>query len=181
MKDDIKKPWIEAGYHFFAKDGPQGLKIELIAKAVFKSKSSFYHLFADLDAFIEQLLLHHQERAISIAAEAKACKNMVPEVLNLLISVKQDILFDRQLRIHRNVPAFKKCFEQANGMVEEAFLEVWRDALGLKENTYLARIILNLTVDNFYLRVTEDSLNYEWLIDFLKEIRFMVNEITKNR
>lgn len=181
MKDDIKKPWIEAGYHFFAKDGPQGLKIELIAKAVFKSKSSFYHLFADLNAFIEQLLLHHQERATNIAAEAKTCKNMVPEVLNLLISAKQDILFERQLRIHRNIPAYKKCFEQANGMVEDAFLEVWRDALGLKENTYLARIILNLTVDNFYLRVTEDTLNYEWLMDFLKEIRFMVNEITKNR
>jgi hypothetical protein len=106
---------------------------------------------------------------------------MVPDMLHLLLEVKQDILFNRQLRIHRNIPEFRTCFEKANGQVVEAFLSIWAEALNLGDKTYLARIILNLTIENFYLRVTAETLTYDWLLAYLSEIQFMVQEIVKNR
>ncbi len=62
MKKEINKAWINAGYQIFAYEGPNGLKVERLAKAVGKNKSSFYHLFGDLEIFIDHLLKHHQHR-----------------------------------------------------------------------------------------------------------------------
>lgn len=177
MKDNIEQPWIEAGYEIFSKQGPNGLKVEQISRAVGKSKSSFYHLFADIEIFQEKLLQYHQERAVIIAAEARACKSMVPDLLNLLLTVKADLLFNRQLRVHRKNVAFEQCFQKANGMVEEAFMGIWSEAFGLKEKPHIARNIMKMTTDNFYLRVTEETLNAEWLLAFLTELQSMVKEI----
>lgn len=59
MNDAIKLPWVEAGYQLFAEHGPKGLKVEVIARHVKKSKSSFYHHFSDLEVFTEELLFFH--------------------------------------------------------------------------------------------------------------------------
>lgn len=180
-KTSITLPWIHAGYEIFSQEGPQGLKVEKIARAVQKNKSSFYHLFADAEVFTETLLEYHLERGEIIAAKARLCGTMVPDMLHLLLEVKQDILFNRQLRIHRDIPEFRMCFEKANGQVVEAFLSIWAEALNLGDKTYLAQIILNLTIENFYLRVTTETLTYDWLTAYLREIQFMVQEIVKNR
>lgn len=67
MKNKNMQPWILAGYELFAIDGPTGLKVEVISRKVNKSKSSFYHHFADLEVFTEYLLNYHMERAKAIA------------------------------------------------------------------------------------------------------------------
>ncbi len=46
-----KDIWIKTGYEIFALSGENGLKIEVLAKKVGISKSSFYHHFADLEIF----------------------------------------------------------------------------------------------------------------------------------
>jgi len=33
----IEKPWIDAGYHIFAREGPRGLNIERLARTVGKN------------------------------------------------------------------------------------------------------------------------------------------------
>ena len=48
---EIEKKWLEVGYRCFADRGPNGLKVERLSKKVGKNKSSFYHLFADLEVF----------------------------------------------------------------------------------------------------------------------------------
>lgn len=174
MNDNIKQPWIHIGYDGFSKQGPKGLKVELMAKLVNKNKSSFYHHFADMEVFIECLLHYHLERTKFIVARTKECKNMVPEMLQLLVEVKEDLLFNRQLRIHRHLPEFKTCFEKANKPVEDAFLKIWSEALELGENEQLAQIVLNLAVENFYLQITEETLTYDWILTYFNEIRTMV-------
>ena len=54
-------PLLEVGYTIFSNEGPQGLKIEALAREVGKSKSSFYHCFADLDIFIDEYNLASHE------------------------------------------------------------------------------------------------------------------------
>ncbi|NQZ48466.1 MAG: TetR/AcrR family transcriptional regulator, partial [Erythrobacter sp.] len=66
-KKDLLLPWIKAGYTLFAEEGPQGLKVEVIARRVNKSKSSFYHHFADLEVFTEFLLDHHLKQSAHLA------------------------------------------------------------------------------------------------------------------
>jgi len=59
MPINNKEIWIKKGYEIFAISGQSGLKIEPLSKTVGKSKSSFYHHFADLEFFTEHLLKHH--------------------------------------------------------------------------------------------------------------------------
>lgn len=175
-KQDV---WIQAGYKTFAHEGPNSLKIEAIARQVGKSKSSFYHHFADLEVFTEILLTYHLEQATAITTQAAQCQNMVPDFLNMLLGVKDDILFNRQLRIHRHNPTFKACFEKAHTPLEAAFLEVWGEYLGLTDQGHVAKMLLSLTVENFYLKITPDNLNKDWLVAYLGEIQLMVNAMRR--
>jgi AcrR family transcriptional regulator len=179
LTDALKQAWILVGYEIFAKDGPKGLKVEVMARRMAKSKSSFYHHFADLEVFTEALLCYHLQQAAVIAARERQCKNVVPELLNVLLDVKQDLFFNRQLRVNRHILAFKICFEKASQDVAEATVAIWADALGLTDQTALAGITLNLALENFYLQITEETLNYEWLQSYVKEMRRMVDEFKK--
>lgn len=173
MAEDIKQPWILKGYEIFSKEGPKGLKVEVIAREVNKSKSSFYHHFADVELFTEELLSYHLKRVAIVTEREKQCTILVPEVLEVLLEFKQDLLFQRQLRIHRNVNGFKECIAKSDGITEEAFLPFWAESLGLADNTNLARLVLSLATENFYLQLTDD-VTYEWLLNYMNELLTMV-------
>lgn len=179
MTKSIIQPWILEGYNLFSKEGPNGLKVEVISRKVKKSKSSFYHLFADIDCFLEELLCFHFERAKLISEREKLCKSIDPDLINLLVEVKEDLLFNRQLRVNRSNLAFKQCFEKANQLVGNAFLEVWAKEIGLGHKPKLAEIFFGLVLENFYLQLTEETLTYERLSDYFKNIRLMVAEFKK--
>ncbi|GAB4199331.1 MAG: hypothetical protein OHK0057_31250 [Thermoflexibacter sp.] len=178
--EDTKQEWILVGYELFAKEGPKGLKVEVIARKVGKSKSSFYHYFADMEVFTELLLHYHIEQAKIIGQKERMCKNVVPELLLLLVEIKQDLLFNRQLRIHRNIPAFKDCFEKVNREIGEAIIGIWAEMLGIPTQESLANLVLGLTMENFYLQITEETLNYDWLLNYVQEIRLMVQGFKNN-
>lgn len=180
MINDKKLPWILSAYSLFAKEGPSGLKVEVLARQVSKSKSSFYHHFADLEVFTEVLLQYHLERSKAIAARERQCENLDPDLLHLLVEVKEDLLFNRQLRVNRRVPIYKACFEKASQEVGTAILPIWADFLGLSDNPHLAQIVLNQSLENFYLQITQETMTYEWLLNFMSELRMMVREFKKN-
>ena len=179
MKDNMKS-WILCGYEIFSREGLNGLKIEVIARKVKISKSSFYHHFADIECFTEMLLNYHLLRAEIISEKEKLCKNVNPELINLLLEFKQDLLFNRQLRINRNVIQFQNCFEKASKKVSESILGIWSEMLNLKDNANLATMVLNLSLENFYLQITEESLTFYWMENYIKDLQNMVNAFEKN-
>lgn len=179
MSSDNKLPWILAGYDLFANHGPGGLKVEVIARLVGKSKSSFYHYFADLEIFTDVLLTYHLERAGFIAQQEKQCRQVDPDLLNLLLSVKQDLLFSRQLRVHRSNVALKQCLEKTTKLVSEAIIGIWAAELGLANNSSLAQLVLNLSIENFYLQLTAETLTYPWLAQYIQELKTMVSAFQK--
>ncbi|MEO1261159.1 MAG: TetR/AcrR family transcriptional regulator [Bacteroidota bacterium] len=174
--NQIKSIWILTGYKLFAAGGPNALKVEVISRQVKKSKSSFYHLFGDLEMFTGQLLNYHLKRAKIIAEKERQCRNVVPELLHVILEMKEDLLFNRQLRIHRNNEGFKNCFEKASQEVGEAIVGIWADELNLKGNSKLAHMVLNLAIENFYLQITPETLNYEWLVNYVNDLKLMVKE-----
>ncbi|MEM9446776.1 MAG: TetR/AcrR family transcriptional regulator [Verrucomicrobiota bacterium] len=176
---DLKQPWIDAGYELFAKYGPDGLKVEVISRIVGKSKSSFYHHFADLEVFTAFLLRYHLDQSEIIVEKEKQCKNVVPELLHVLVEHKQDLLFNRQLRVHRDVKEFAECFEKTSSEVGAAVLGIWAEALGLEDNSHLVLMILRLSLENFYLQITEKTLTYEWLERYVVDLQTMAKEFNR--
>jgi len=179
MKNNTELPWLEAGYEIFAKDGPNGLKVEHLARKTGISKSSFYHLFTDMDIFREKLLEHHLVKAKLISEESKICKAIVPDVLELFIKEKIPLLFNRQLSIHRSNQLFQTYSDKAIAIVEAAYFDKWVDLLNLHTQQHIARNILKIYTDNFLLRISEETLTYDWLLSLLDEIKVLVKDIQK--
>jgi AcrR family transcriptional regulator len=173
---EIEKSWIEKGYRFFAYEGPRGLKVERLSKEVGKNKSSFYHLFANLDVFLERLLTFHLHQAKIVAEKESNSKNE-KELIKVILEHKLDLLFNRQLRIHRENPDFKNCFNLTNQISIPAILPVWKRIIGLLENNSLAQMVLMLSLENFYLQITEETLNETWLEEYFASIRNMVIQL----
>lgn len=175
-----KQIWIVAGYVLFAYEGPQALKVEVLARQLHKSKSSFYHYFASMDIFIEELLLYHLLQAKAIAKQERACSIIVPDLLQVLLSAKEDVLFSRRLRIHREEERYQRCYEQVNAFSEDAILEIWTEALGLQNNMTFARKFLAHTLDNFYLQVSAKDYSYDWLLVYFANIQSMMKTFKRN-
>ncbi len=170
---EAEKIWLEIGYMCFAHKGPNSLRVERLAKEVGKNKSSFYHLFADLEVFTERLLeLHlHKARVISkIESGAKSEK----ELISIILEHKIDLLFNRQLRIHRNHPEFKEYLDQILEFSVPGLLPVWKNIISLTENGALAQMVLHLSLENFYLQITNETLTEPWLKAYFANIRKMV-------
>ncbi len=174
-----KEPWILAGYALFSKQGHSALKVDVMAKLVNKSRSSFYHHFADLDIFRNDLLNYHIERSKIIAEREKTCTNVIPELINVLVEFKQDLLFNRQLRVDRANPEFSDCLKTSNEIVAGAINEIWAEALGLSQNSNLAEMVLALSIENFYLQITEHTLNYTWIEQYIRQLQGMVKAFDK--
>ncbi len=179
MKNNTELPWIEAGYEIFSKDGPGGLKVEHIAKKVGISKSSFYHLFVDLEIYEEKLLEYHLEQARNMSDQSKDCNAIVPDILNLFLKNKIALLFNRQLCINRNNQLFQTYSEKAIAIVESTYFDKWVDLLGLQSQQHIAHNILKIYTDNFFLRISEDTLTFDWLLSLLEEIKILVKDIKK--
>ncbi len=170
---EAEKIWLEKGYKYFAFEGPKGLKIERLAKEVGKNKSSFYHFFADLEVFTERLLKFHLRKAKAISKLESAAKSE-KELIAIILEHKIDLLFNRQLRIHRNHPEFKEYLNHILQFSVHGLLPVWKNIISLSENGALAQMVLHLSLENFYLQITEETLNESWLKAYFANIRQMV-------
>jgi AcrR family transcriptional regulator len=180
MGDDAKAIWVQHAYRLFAEGGPAALTVEGLAREVGKSKSSFYHHFSDMGIFQDALLAYHLDRAKLIAERERACKSVDPELFDVLVAFKEDLLFNRQLRIHRSVPAYCACCQKASAYTGEAILGIWAEALGLSHNAHLANLVLALSLQNFFIQVNEETLNHDWLRAYVNEHKAMVRAFSDN-
>lgn len=174
---ELTKPWILVGYEIFSQKGPTGLKIEEIARKVNKSKSSFYHHFADLEIFTQLLLEYHLTRAKEIAEKENVCENIDPELINILIEAKTDLLFNRQLRIHRETNDFTNCIYKSDKFVGEGFIKVFSKELNLEIKLSEANYFFQFVLENFYLKLTEDRITYQWISDYFAELKDLVSNL----
>lgn len=168
-----EQTWIVAGYQTFAFEGPQALRIEKLAKTVQKNKSSFYHFFSDLDVFIKKLLDFHLAQAKVMSDKESKAQNE-SELTQIILEHKLDLLFNRQLRIHRDHTDFQACFIKTNEISLPGFMPIWKKIIDLKENNHLAQLVLMLSIENFFLQITDETLNSNWIATYFEKIREMV-------
>lgn len=154
------------------------VNVEAIARIMNKSKSSFYHYFGDWEGFEDDLLAHHLTLAKEFANEVKNCESIIPDMLNLFLAHKTDIFFHKQLRINREKPHYKKCFQSVYELFENAILKEWIGFLNLEDQSFLAAKILTLLSENFLLQITHKTYNYSWLKNYLLEVSNLLLDIT---
>ena len=175
MATDNKESWIKAGYEIFALAGQTGLKIEPLARAVGKSKSSFYHHFADIELFVDFLLKHHIQQSYIIADKEQKAKNIEPELINILIEHRTDLLFNRQLRIHQNVKIFTKTLIQSDKIVGDAFKMAWVKDINLQLTPRQLEGVFTLALENFFLQINADNLTYKWLSEYFNNLKRIIS------
>jgi AcrR family transcriptional regulator len=158
-----KDTWIKTGYTIAALEGFEAIKIEKLAKKVGISKSSFYHYFADLDLFIEHLLTTHIQHSYVMAQKEQKAQNIFPELIDILVEHKIDLLFNRQLRIHRNNALFAETLQKSSAIIGNSFALLWVKELNLQLSPTQLEAIFELALENFYLQVNADNLNATWL------------------
>ncbi len=173
------RPWIEHGYLSFGSNGPKTLKVEQIAKAVHISKSSFYHHFADMEMFEQELMNQHVRQAHLLVSRVKACQTFVPDFLELMLEMKPFVYFNRQLLIHKDDPKYLQCFQQANGILQPEFLDIWADMLSLSDKRDSANTILSIVVQLFYQRVPTVDFDYAWALAFVEEVKLFLAEVLR--
>lgn len=169
----LKEPWLTAGYSLFALKGPDHLKIERMAQQIGKNKSSFYHFFADLEIFMRHLLDHHLSQA-KIIADKESNAQSRDDLISVILEHKMDLLFNRQLRIHRENQQFDACFQQVNEITIPALIPIWSAIIGLEKDMQLSEVVLRLSLENFFLQITDDTLTEGWLSQYFDTISNMV-------
>lgn len=176
---DSRAIWIETGYEIFALKGQSGLKIEPLAKLVGKNKSSFYHHFADLDLFIDDLLNHHIAQSYIIAEKERNAKNIDPELIDIIVEHKIDTLFNRQLRINRASRGFMAVLEKSTAIIGNDFVLLWVKDMNLKINPKKLEGIFELALENFYLKINADHLNHQWLADHFINLKRIIRNLAE--
>ncbi|MBX2872461.1 MAG: TetR/AcrR family transcriptional regulator [Saprospiraceae bacterium] len=180
MKERKTLPWIEGAYHLVAEKGLGSLNVEVLARRLSRSKSSFYHYFGDLDNFKDQLLAYHIQRSTELAELIYACEKLKPDVLNVFLQRQADIFFHKHLRFKREVAEFRACYEKAYSTVEQGILEQWISFLQLSGQPFFAKAFLTLISENFLLRITASQYNYSWLENYLEEVRYLLQQANPN-
>jgi AcrR family transcriptional regulator len=168
---DNKDIWIKTGYEIFALSGVAGLKIESLAKKVGISKSSFYHHFTDIEIFVPFLLQYHIQQSFIIAEKELKATCIDPELIDILVQHKTDLLFNRQLRINRNVPLFAETLSKSDKAVGNGFVMIWVKELNLKLSQRQLEGIFELALENFFLQINFDNLNHKWLSEYFLNLK----------
>lgn len=158
-----EETWIIEGYETFAFTGENSLKIEQLAKEVGISKSSFYHHFADLSIFKEKLLLHHLNQSVIIAEKENKAEKINPDLINILVDHKTDLLFNRQLRINANNLKFRDVLIKSNKIIGTDFIKLWLSDTKMNLTPQQTEGLFELAMENFYLQINKDNINQEWL------------------
>ncbi len=176
MKNKGKQQWVEKGYQLVSEVGFTKVNIEYLSREINKNKSSFYYYFGDWDGFEEELLAHHLAFGKRFELEAQGCKRIIPDMIELFLRSKTDVFFHKQLRIYRQNPKFKECFESVYGMFENAIIGQWALFLNMQMQPMLAGKFLTLISENFLLRITNEDYTFSWMESYLSEISNLMSD-----
>ena len=162
--------WLLKGYELCSVNGFDGLKIEQLARIVGISKSSFYHYFADLDCFVDDLLEYHYDQCAILADKEKNCAHLYPDLIDILLEHKTDLLFHRQLRINRKSNRIEKALEKSNQILGNYSLMLWAKDINHNLSQHQLDGLFTIATDDFYMRINEKNLSREYLNAYFQNL-----------
>lgn len=169
--NNTKSLWIKIGYETLALEGEKELKIESLSKKIGISKSSFYYHFADIQLFVEELLNYHLEQSKIIAEKEKLAQTIQPELIEILVEHKTDLLFNRQLRFHQQQNEFRETLKKSNQIIGNEFVRIWATDLKLNLSVKQLESIFELALENFFLKINPENITSEWISDYFENLK----------
>lgn len=171
MSGNGKSIWIEEGYACFARGGRSALRVEVMSQKTGISKSSFYHHFADTDVFMEHLLNLHRERALVMAEKERRAASIDPELIQILVDHKTDLMFSRQLRLANEVPQFAQTLSKTQQDIGRDFVKLWARELVWKGSIVQLEVLFSMALENFFLQITPERLEASWLREYFSSLQ----------
>ncbi len=165
-----KQYWVRTGYDICSFEGIDRLKVEYVAKKVGVSKSSFYHHFGDIAGFLDALIEYHYERCVLLASKEKECTKIHPDLIVILLEHKVDLLFHRQLRVNRDNREIQEALSKSQQLLGNYAVMLWAKSLNVDLSTFQLEALFEIATDDFYMQITKDNLNYEFLSSYFKNL-----------
>lgn len=175
-KVNISHKWIETGYDLFAKEGPEGIQVERLARILNLNKSGFYHYFGEHDVFIAELFKKHRMYADLIAEAYRKAEWFDPDFYRTLLAFKPAVLFHMQLVRYRHLKVYAEQYQVINSVVDPELIRLFATFIGIEDNPDLAYKFYEQARDMFYSRITEANLTEE----FLKVLTYEVKQVVQD-
>lgn len=174
MKNNSEHKWIEAGYNQFAAEGLEGIQVERLARITGLNKAGYYHYFGDRETFLEKLMDHHLNLAISYTNELKQIQQFDPEYIELLIKYSTPLMFTNQLVRNRHDQLLVRTLEQFKEMVDPVLIKLFAEFIGFQDHLEFAAKYFQQVRYMLLAQITPDRINYSFLREFIYEAREVI-------
>jgi AcrR family transcriptional regulator len=168
--------WLEAGYSLFAKEGPEGIQIERLARILGLNKSGFYHYFGDLENYFSRLIEHHYRLFDLFVVDVRQCKNIDPDFILALIKHREMAMAQMHLVRSKDSGAFAGAHKEIDERVSFESRILWSEYLKI-DNLDLVQQFYGQVRDMFYARITWEKYTFEYLHELAEEVKSMVSKI----
>jgi AcrR family transcriptional regulator len=175
-KNNSEHTWIEAGYDQFAAEGLEGIQVERLARITGLNKAGYYHYFGDRETFLEKLMEHHLQLAITYTNELKQIRQFDPEYMELLIKYATPLMVTSQLVRNRHDELLVRTHQQINEMIDPVLSKLFADFIGHKDHLEFSTKYYNQVRYMFHAQITPERINYPYLRDFLYEARDVIQQ-----
>ena len=180
-KENSATKWLETGYTLFAREGPDGVQIEKIARLLALNKSSFYHYFGTLEIFNGLLIQHHYNKIDVAIEDAQEAESLDPDYLDTIVKHKVTFMFQMQLTRHTSNALFSKACLKVNQKIDQSVILLWNKHLGLTNNDDVSLLYLGFVRDTFYARISFENFNYHFLHEIASGAKRIVQEIQEGK
>jgi len=171
--------WTEAGYELFAVEGLEGIQVERLARILQLNKSGFYHYFADLEGFCEELVQLHQRKIDLLLSEVRKIKQLDPDYLMLLVKHTSTVLFQVQITRNKEQYSFYETSQEIERRVNEVVSHLWVDYLGSNVNPEYIMRYYDFVRDTFYTRVSVLNFNFQFLHNLITDAKVLIDQVNE--
>jgi hypothetical protein len=84
---------------------------------------------------------------------------------------KIDLLFNRQLRFNQQNKLYKETLNKSNQIIGNGFVTIWMNDLKLNLNQRQLESLFELALENFFLQINAENLNYDWLSEYFQNLK----------
>lgn len=170
--------WVKAGYKLLGTEGPEGIKIERLARILGLNKSGFYYYFKTMEAFLVHLLEYHVEIAHRVASEIGECETIDPDLLRLMLRQKFFFLVESQLLVRSGLAHAGATADEAGAIITKELILLWRRNNEGPTDAEAAEAYLNIIRHFIYARIDAANITYEFLRDLIDETKKVVEKAT---
>jgi len=179
---DGKYIWLKTAHTQFAKYGESALRVDALSKVVGKSRSSFYHLFGDMENFKEALYDYALEVTRSFVEESKDIDVYFPDYGEVVIKYKDMLFFNRHLFLGRTTNArYAQLWKIISEITDNKTEELWMKMIDLENLPPRQREKFYKTIRTAaFMRLEYDEYTYERMhknvIDINRSFGFLMED-----